>query len=312
MRTGLATAAAIAALAAPALAALGALAPAARSGGGAAPAASSARAPRYYLALGDSLAQGMQPDAAGITMNTNEGYADQLFALERRRIPSLRLVKLGCGGETSSSFLSGHGDPDALILGCAPAGGSQMAAAERFLRAHRGRGQVAFVTLDIGSNDVDGCVHGANVDERCVLRGVERIQANLPLIMRRLRHAAAPGTPMAAMTLYDPFLALYLLPADQEEALTINSYARNINEALARLYRAARFRVARVDDAFKTYDTAHTTTLAGQPQPVPVAVAEICKLTWMCAAAPVGPNIHANRSGYGVIAGAFARALGPL
>jgi hypothetical protein len=267
---------------------------------------------RYYLSLGDSLAQGMQPDAGGITLDTARGYADQLDTLERRRIPGLTLVKLGCGGETSSSFLTGHGNPDAPILGCSPPGGSQMAAAERFLRAHRRRGEVAMLTLDIGANDLTGCVTGANVDVSCVIRGWERIDANLPVIMRRLRRAAAPGTPMAAMTLYDPFLQLYLVPGDQEEALAINGYARNINEGLVRLYRTSRFRVARVDEAFKSYDTAHTTTLAGQPGQVPVAVAEVCRLTWMCAPAPVGPNIHANQTGYGVIAGEFARAFGSL
>jgi lysophospholipase L1-like esterase len=267
---------------------------------------------RYYLSLGDSLAQGMQPDAAGITLDTTQGYADQLYALERRRIPGLTLVKLGCGGETSSSFLSGRGNPDALILGCNPPGGSQMAAAERFLTAHRRRGEVAMLTLDIGANDLVGCVTGANVDVGCVIRGSERIEANLPVIMRRLRRAAAPGTPMAAMTLYNPFLQLYLDPPDQEEALTINGYARNINQALVRLYRTSKFSVARVDEAFKAYDTAHTTTLAGQPGRVPVAVAELCRLTWMCAPAPVGPNIHANRAGYGVIAAEFARAFGRL
>jgi lysophospholipase L1-like esterase len=267
---------------------------------------------RYYLSLGDSLAQGMQPDAGGITLNTAQGYADQLYALERTRIPGLRLVKLGCGGETSSSFLSGRGNPDALILACNPGGGSQVEAAERYLRAHRRRGEVALLTLDIGANDVVGCVTGANVDVACVIRGLERINANLPVIMRRLRHAAAPGTPLAAMTLYDPFLELYLLPGDQEEALAINGYARTINSGLVRLYRASGFRAARVDQAFKTYDTSRATTLAGHPGQVPVAVAEVCRLTWMCAPAPVGPNIHANQAGYGVIAAEFARALGPL
>ena len=67
---------------------------------------------------------------------------------------------------------------------------------------------------------------------------------------------------------------------------------------------------AHVDTAFKTYETTGTTPLAGQPQPVPVAVAEICRLTWMCAPAPAGPDIHANRAGYGVIAQAFAAAFG--
>jgi len=267
---------------------------------------------RYYLSLGDSLAQGMQPDTAGITRNTNQGYTDQLYALESRRIPRLKLVKLGCGGETTSSFLTGRGNPDALILGCNPRGGSQTAAAERFLRAHHRPRQVALVTLDIGANDIVGCVHGASVDDACVIHGLERADKNLPVIMRRLRRAAAKGTPMAAMTLYDPFLQLYLLPGDQQEALTINGYAKTINKTLARLYRTRKFRVAHVDEAFKTYDTTHTTTLAGQPGPVPVAVAEVCRLTWMCAPAPVGPNIHANEAGYGVIAGAFARAFGRL
>jgi lysophospholipase L1-like esterase len=168
------------------------------------------------------------------------------------------------------------------------------------------------VTLDIGANDLVGCVSGGNVDVGCVIRGSERIQSNLPVIMGRLRRAAAPDTPMAAMTLYDPFLQLYLLPADQEEALAINGYARNINEGLVRLFRSSKFRVARVDQAFKSYDTADTTTLAGQPGQVPVAVAEVCRLTWMCAPAPVGPNIHANQAGYGVIAAEFAHAFGPL
>jgi lysophospholipase L1-like esterase len=267
---------------------------------------------RYYVSLGDSLAQGMQPDSGGVVRNTDQGYADQLYALERRRIVGLKLLKLGCGGETTSSFLSGVGNPDALILGCTASGSSQMLAAERFLRAHRRRGQVALLTLDIGANDIVGCVSGARIDEGCVIRGLERASANLPVIMRRLRRAAAPGTPMAAMTLYDPFLQLYLLPGDQQEALTIDSYAHNINKVLAHLYGAARFRVARVDGAFKTYDTSHTTTLAGQSAPVPVAVAEVCRLTWMCAPAPVGPNIHANQAGYGVIAATFARAFGPL
>jgi len=264
---------------------------------------------RYYLSLGDSLAQGMQPDTAGITRNTSQGYADQLYALESRRIPRLKLVKLGCGGETTSSFLTGRGNPDALILGCTPRGGSQLVAAERFLRAHHRPRQVAFVTLDIGANDIVGCVHGPSVDEPCVIRGLERADKNLPMIMRRLRRAAARGTPMAAMTLYDPFLQLYLQPGDQQEALTINGYAKIINKTLAHLYREAKFRVAHVDEAFKTYDTTHTATLAGQPGPVPVAVAEVCRLTWMCAPAPVGPNIHANEAGYGVIAAAFARAF---
>jgi len=270
----------------------------------------SARSPgvRYYLALGDSLAQGMQPDAAGITVNTAQGYADQLYAIERASIPRLKLVKLGCGGETTGSFLTGHGNPDSLLLGCNPPGGSQMAAAERFLRHHSRRGEVALLTLDIGANDVVGCASGASFDIGCVTRGVSAIQRNLPRIMHRLRHAAAARARLAAMTLYDPFLQLYLMPADQSEAITIDYYARNLNHALERLYRAAGFRVAHVDTAFRTYDLA-TPTGTGAVPALPPAVTEICRLTWMCAAPPVGPNIHANEAGYALIAGAFAQAF---
>jgi lysophospholipase L1-like esterase len=266
---------------------------------------------RYYLALGDSLAQGMQPDAAGLTVNTDQGYADQLYAIERRKLPGLKLVKLGCGGETTTSFLTGHGNAgDALLLGCDPAGGSQMVAAERFLREHRHRGEVALLTLDIGANDIDGCEAEEAIEANCVIRGAGHISTNLPVIMRRLRRAAAPGTPMASMTLYDPFLQIYLTHGGHAEAIASDEYARNVNEGLARLYRAGGFRVAHVDVAFRTYDLSSTTILAGQPHPVPVAVAAVCRLTWMCARPPVGPNIHPNQTGYGVIARAFATAFG--
>src|SRR5271156_5781245 len=136
---------------------------------------------RYYLSLGDSLAQGMQPDAVGLTVDTDQGYADQLYAIEKQRIPGLKLVKLGCGGETTTSFLTGHGNSaDALLLGCDPAGGSQMVAAERFLRDHHRHGEVALLTLDIGANDIDGCESEDAIDARCVIRGSEHISANLP------------------------------------------------------------------------------------------------------------------------------------
>ncbi len=274
----------------------------------AAPAGASAT--RYYLSLGDSLAQGMQPNSSGITVNTDQGYADQLYARERRRIKHLKLVKLGCGGETTTSFLTGKGNSaDAFLLGCHPAGGSQMVAAERFLRRHRRRGEVALLTIDIGANDVDGCQQGDEIVVACVMRGVDRLAGNVPVILRRLRRAASPGTPMAAMTLYDPFLELYLAPGGHVEALTSVRYSRVINRGLERLYREAGFRVAHVDNAFSTYDTSRTAILAGQSSPVPVAVAEVCRLTWMCAPAPVGPNIHANRSGYQLIAEAFLKAF---
>ena len=33
----------------------------------------------YYVSLGTSLSRGVQPDSNGLTLPTNDGYADQLF-----------------------------------------------------------------------------------------------------------------------------------------------------------------------------------------------------------------------------------------
>jgi hypothetical protein len=42
---------------------------------------------------------------------------------------------------------------------------------------------------------------------------------------------------------------------------------------------------------------------------LPVNVANICEFTYMCAADPVGPDIHANNAGYALIADTFASLL---
>ena len=61
----------------------------------------------YYLALGDSLSQGVQPDATGTSVRTGQGYPDQLYAMLRPSQPSLQLVKLGCQNETTATMIHG-------------------------------------------------------------------------------------------------------------------------------------------------------------------------------------------------------------
>src|ERR1700691_4956937 len=85
----------------------------------------------YYLALGDSLSQGVQPDAAGTSVATAQGYPDQLYAVLHRRQTALRMVQLSCPGETTGTMIPGGT--------CHYSGGSQLAAATAFLTAHRGR-----------------------------------------------------------------------------------------------------------------------------------------------------------------------------
>ncbi|MGH3208296.1 MAG: hypothetical protein ACRDNO_11090 [Trebonia sp.] len=57
----------------------------------------------YYLALGDSLSRGVQPDATGASVETARGYPDLVYARLRHGHPGLRLVQLGCPGETTET-----------------------------------------------------------------------------------------------------------------------------------------------------------------------------------------------------------------
>ena len=71
----------------------------------------------------------MQPDLKGVTRDTTQGYTDDLAAIERTRVKNLRLVKFGCGGDTTTSLLTGHGnDKAARALHCTRTGGSQLTA----------------------------------------------------------------------------------------------------------------------------------------------------------------------------------------
>src|SRR5207302_1122358 len=117
----------------------------------------------FYVALGDSLAAGVQPQSDGASVATNQGYPSQLFHAVQAKLPSLRLLNLGCPGATTGSFMNG-GSPCAALVPYTNAGArtSQYAFAQTFLRAHRKT--LAFVTLDIGANNVDGCAAGGALD----------------------------------------------------------------------------------------------------------------------------------------------------
>ena len=253
----------------------------------------------YYLALGDSLAVGVQPDAVGTSVETRSGYADQLYATLRRSHPGLRLVKLGCPGETTVSMMKGGI--------CPYSGGSQLAAARSFLRAHRAR--VSLITIDIGANDADGCVTRitlANIAS-CLSKSIPQVTTNLTRILTSLRQADPKGR-IIAMSYYLPALAQW------RNGLVGQAVARVSEMAIAgytvlvnHVYQAYGVRVADVFGAFHTSDFAPRVTVPGFGQ-LPRNVAAICQWTWECAAPPRGPNVHANQVGYQVIANAFLRA----
>jgi len=252
------------------------------------PIASADNGVSYYLSLGDSLAAGYQPTLGPHNFG-DQGYADQLYAIEQQRIAKLELVKLGCGGETTGSMIDplpyeGRGDH----FFCRFPHGSQLGEALNFLHAHKD--SVAFVTIDIGANDVFQGVP------------VPVIQANLASMLAQLRQAAGPDVPIVGMNYYDPFLpqawAQGGLPALLNEIAGVVA----LNDQLERVYTNAGDPIADVESAFSVTDT---TLVNGTP----LDVLRECQWTWICAPPPLGPDIHANAAGYGVIAQAFAAAL---
>lgn len=268
--------------------------------GGAAPAAAAAHRggpgpTPYYLALGDSLAQGVQPNAQGTSVETKQGYADDLYAVYRSFVPGLQFEDLGCPGETAHSMIVGG----VCTYGSQP---SQLAAAVAFLATHH----VVLITIDIGANTVDGCVVDGELNPTCVGAGFVSTESYLPSILGALQEAA-PNVPVVGMNYYDPFLADWLAGATGQavakESVTV---ATEFDTVLGDAYGAFGDPVADVEGAFETTDM---TLIPFVNKPVDVSL--ICAWTWMCAAAPRGPNIHANAIGYAVIAGAFTRVIDP-
>ena len=265
--------------------------------GGVAAARENRTVPVSYLALGDSLAAGFQPDGT-----TGQGYVHALWRSMGQQVPGLDLRNVGCGGETSRSLITGDHSP------CTYAAGSQLDAAVAYLGAHPGG--VAFITIDIGANDVlYACADGRTwlIDKTCVAGLLPRLKARVSTIVAALA-AAAPGVPIVGMTYYDPFLGLWgSVPGGYVKAHTDQRAWSVLNGGLASAYREAGVTVADVAATFRIDDFTHTVVFPGRGR-IPVNVARACGWTWFCS---VG-DVHADRKGYAKIALTFERKLGRL
>ncbi|HEY1621800.1 MAG TPA: SGNH/GDSL hydrolase family protein [Streptosporangiaceae bacterium] len=256
--------------------------------------------PRYYLALGDSLARGVQPTPAGASLSSENGYADRLYAALRPGMPGLRLVKLGCSGETSYTMV--HGGI------CQYPVGSQLAQADAFLRAHRRH--MALVTIDIGANDPNSCFIGAPLSKvaSCMTSRVKLTLADLRTILHDLRSAGGRHLKIIGMSYYVPELAGWLDGMrGKEVAVLTERLVAGYNSLLIRTYHRYHAAVAGVFSAFHSSDFSDQVNLPGIGK-VPRNVATVCKLTWACTRPPRGPNEHANSLGYAIIALAFLLA----
>jgi lysophospholipase L1-like esterase len=252
----------------------------------------------YYLALGDSLSQGVQPLPNGTLVNTNQGYVDGVYAYYKLRHPLLQLAKLGCSGDSTTIMRFGGSH-------CKYPQGSQLKQAVEFISKHN----VVLVTLTVGGDDVLGCIDKtAQISLTCVQAGSLALGMNLPQILIELRAALGPNVPIVASNYYDPFLAAWvLLPGGQQLATETWQLALELNWALQGLYGNAGVPVADVAGAFHMSDF---TNVPGFNIPRNVFVA--LTWTWIASPPPRGPDVHPNVFGYSAMATAFIKTIGPL
>jgi lysophospholipase L1-like esterase len=232
---------------------------------------------QHYLALGDSLAFGYQPNG-----DFTHGYVPDLFQLlQNEGVKDVR--DLGCPGETSTTFIYGG------ICSYAPFS-SQLAAAVAFLQNNAGK--VSPVTLDIGANDV----LANTIDPSTCSVNVSGFNADLATLDTNLTGTILPAVrgalsvkgrvtgSIVMMNYYDPFQNI--CPNTVPFTQTLNQHLTSDVSGFGIIV-----------DVFKAF--------GGPDVPNP----NICTYTWMCAAPPLGPNIHPTSVGYQVIANTFAAAI---
>lgn len=259
---------------------------------------------RYYLALGDSLAAGDQPNHAGANVSTTQGYVNQLDAVLAAHGHALTLHNLGCASETTWTLIHGTicrypGEPGT---------GAQLRAALDFLRAHAGH--VPLITIDIGGNDLDSCytISSAATASACVKSLAGGMNSRLTAIAKALR-AADPTAAIVGLNYYVPELASWLSGAAGRSLAKVQlTVTELLNAGLVADYKSVKALGANVFGKFQSSDLTDKTTLPGHGG-VPVSVALVCDWTWMCAAPPKGGNAHANKKGYGQIAATIYAVL---
>ena len=230
---------------------------------------------QYYLALGDSLAFGYQPD-----LDWSHGYPQYLAATTGNS-----LKDYGCNGETSTTMINGvckywYTNHIWYLL-------PQLQASVNFLTAHPG--QVSPVTLDMGANDLLPDINPSTCAVASTWASdLARVHTNLTTaILPQLTAAMTDGAgnrtgDLVMMNYYDPYI---------NKCPNSLSYIKQLNSEIAN--DAAQFHIALVD-VYKAF--------GGDGQG-----ANICTYTWICS---VFGDIHATDLGYSVIANAFAAKLG--
>jgi lysophospholipase L1-like esterase len=263
------------------------------------PAAAQAKDKRqFYVSLGDSYATGYQATGVGQGANTRNGFAYQIPKLAKRRGHDLKLVNFGCGGETTVSLL----ERKTACGGLGPGGEvytgrTQIAAAEKFLRKHRGK--VGLITVSIGGNDVTKCAREADPIP-CVAAAVESIRENVTTIAERLRKAGGKKVRIVGTTYPDVILGQWVgeNPNQGLAQASVAAFQQLINPELKKAYAAAGGKFVDVTAATGAYEPFEKTVTDPLYGVIPLAVAKACEYSYYCDFR----DIHARTSGYAIIA----------
>lgn len=228
-----------------------------------------------YLALGDSVPFGFQPD-----FNLVQGYPEVLFQ-QLQPYGSERLVNMACPGATSGQML--QGGCRLSLFAKSPYTGAQIESAVAFLRANPGR--VSPVTLTIGANDVSSDLGPDCAENVAAFRAhLAAFDVNLSEIVRRLVGALDGQGDLLVTTYYNPY---------QDACPGSTRFLRELNDHISRI---ARTGGARAVDIFPEF-TGRT-----------------CDYTWMCSRyrdihpTAAGHQAIAGRIAAVALAGAPARA----
>lgn len=233
---------------------------------------------QHYLALGDSLAYGYQPD-----LDFSDGYADDFYSNLKLHGTS-SFANMGCPAETSSTFING-GCTFSLIRKYIYFS-NQLDAAVDYL--HYYAGQVSPVTLDIGANDIlpdinkSTCAISPNFQTHLQTVDNNLKKVILPALKSALTVNGRVTGDLLIMNYYDPY---------QNRCPKTIPYIQMVNQHLA----ADVVGYGNIVDVFSAFGGA------ASPNP------NTCNYTWICS---IFSDIHATDKGYSVIANAFEARAG--
>jgi lysophospholipase L1-like esterase len=238
----------------------------------------------YYLALGNSLAFGQQPNG-----DYDHGYVADLFPqLQHQGVQSM--ANMACPRETSQTFIHG-GCPDSVLRKWSyPTTTPQLTAALAFLQQHSGK--VSPVTLDIGANDVLPDLQFDPQTKTCNTN-IGQFQKDLANLDENLRSTILPQLhdaltvngqstgDLVMMNYYDSY---------QNYCPQTVPFLQTLNAHLA----ADVHPFGLIVDVFEAFGGAK------------IPNRHLCSYTWICS--PYH-DVHATDKGYQVIAATFKEAL---